>query len=204
MIRTPVSALSLKTCSKTQRWAVREPCDRRSSSARSRSERRQTLLSLTRNGHTSYRPDASCRRGSTTVNHPTSSPSSSTVSSSCAIVRCSRWTRTGSSPKPTRLGGGFGGRCTQRALLRCRAARASGDALLSAAHQSFGSVEERFDLTFEPRTGRRVAHLGTEHDAALLVDQRRGRRSRHAVLLFRPCPIALGRNEADAHRGQQR
>src|SRR2546427_12457797 len=127
MMRAPASGLSRKTCSKTQRKAGREQCSRESSSARSRLGRRQTSLSWTPNGPTSCRRGASCPRGSTMVNHPTSRPAWSTASSSCGIVRSSRWTKTASSPKPTRLGGGFGDRCRQPALLRCRADRASAD-----------------------------------------------------------------------------
>jgi len=70
---------------------------------------------------------ASCPRGFTMVNRPTSSPAWSTGNSSCGIVRFSRWTSTASSPKPARLVGESGTRCWKQALFRCRADRAGSD-----------------------------------------------------------------------------
>ena len=80
----------------------------------------------TRSARTSCRRDASCPRGSTTVSRPTSSRAWSTASSSCATARSSRWTRTASSPKPTRSGGGSGARCWKPARSPCRAGRSRG------------------------------------------------------------------------------
>ena len=110
MMRTPASGRNRKTCSKTRRKAAREQCSSQSSSARSKLARRQTSLSWTPDGRTSCRRGASCPHGSTMVNRLTSSRAWSMASSSCATARSSRWTRTASSPKPTRLGGGSGRR----------------------------------------------------------------------------------------------
>lgn len=65
-------------------------------------------------------------------------------------------------------------------------------------------VEQRFDLAFEHDLGRSVVHLGPEHDAPLRVDERGGGRALHVIVLRRPLPLALERDEPDPHRGKQR
>ena len=79
------------------------------------------LIVLDTRRPTSCLRDASCRRGFTTVSRPTSSRAWWTASSSCATARCSRWTRTPSSPKPTRSDGASGERCSSAVRFRCRA-----------------------------------------------------------------------------------
>jgi hypothetical protein len=47
-------------------------------------------------------------------------------------------------------------------------------------------------------------HFWPEHDASVRVDERGGWRALDVVILLGPRPLALERDEADLHRGQQR